>query len=140
MSNFIFIIPDDWTPISQELIDTIGAVQIDNWVKMADFYSLGAALREAGGPDFIPGGMPLPGKKSRLRHAARAGVLLDLQCALSASAAVRISAAAAVDGEFRANSTAGLRLSGRAELAARAEIAVGADVVDVVLEMLLYDA
>jgi len=53
MSNFIFIIPDDWTPISQELIDTIGAVQIDNWVKMADFYSLGAALREAGGPEYI---------------------------------------------------------------------------------------
>ena len=91
-------------------------------------------------PDFIPGGMPLPGKKSRLRHAARAGVLLDLRCAVAASAAVRIGAAAAVDGEFRAKSTAGLRLAGRAELAARAEIAVGADVVDVVLEMLLYDA
>jgi len=95
------------------LIDTIGAVQIDNWVKMADFYSLGAA---------------------------RAGVLLELHCAVSASATVRIGAAAAVDAGFRADSTAGLRISGRAELAARAEIAIAADVVDVVLEMLLLDA
>lgn len=53
MSNFIFVIPDDWTPISQEVIDTIGAGQIDNWVKMGDFYSLGVALREAGGPEYI---------------------------------------------------------------------------------------
>lgn len=91
-------------------------------------------------PDFIPGGIPAAGKKSRLRHAARAGVLLELHCAVSASATVRIGAAAAVDAGFRADSTAGLRLSGRAELAARAEIAIAADVVDVVLEMLLLDA
>lgn len=91
-------------------------------------------------PDFIPGGIPAAGKKSRLRHAARAAVLLELHCAVSASAAVRIGAAAAVDAVFRADSTVGLRLSGRAELAARAEIAIAADVVDVVLEMLLLDA
>lgn len=91
-------------------------------------------------PDFIPGGIPAAGKKSRLRHAARAGVLLELHCAVSASAAVRIGAAAAVDAGFLADCRAGLRLSGRAELAARAEIAIAADVVDVVLEMLLLDA
>lgn len=88
-------------------------------------------------PDFIPGGLPLPGRKSRLRHAARAGVLLDLRCSVSASAGLRIGAAAAVDAAARAYSTAGLRISGRAELAARADIAITADVVDVVLEMLL---
>ena len=87
--------------------------------------------------DFVPGGRPLPGKKSRLRHAARAGVLLDLHCAVSASAAVRIGAAAAVDAPVAARSTAGLRLSGRAELAALADISAAADVRDVVLEMLL---
>lgn len=53
MSSFLFIIPEGWTQISQELIDTIGAIQIDNWVKMADYYSLGRALREAGGPESI---------------------------------------------------------------------------------------
>ena len=50
MGCFLFIIPEGWTKISQELIDTIGAIQIDNWVKMADYYSLGQVLREAGGP------------------------------------------------------------------------------------------
>ncbi len=53
MGSFLFIIPEGWTQISQELIDTIGAIQIDNWVKMADYYSLGQALREAGGPESI---------------------------------------------------------------------------------------
>lgn len=53
MSNFIFIIPEGWTQISQELIDAIGAIQIDNWVKMADYYSLGQSLRENGGPEYI---------------------------------------------------------------------------------------
>lgn len=53
MSQFLFIIPEGWTQISQELVDTIGALQIDNWVKMADFYTLGQALREAGGPESI---------------------------------------------------------------------------------------
>ncbi len=53
MSNFLFIIPDGWTQISQEIIEQIGAIQIDNWVKMSDYYSLGQALREAGGPESI---------------------------------------------------------------------------------------
>lgn len=53
MSSFLSIIPEGWTQISQELIDVIGAIQIDNWVKMADYYSLGQALREAGGPESI---------------------------------------------------------------------------------------
>lgn len=53
MSNFLFIIPDGWTQISQEIIEQIGVIQIDNWVKMSDYYSLGQALREAGGPESI---------------------------------------------------------------------------------------
>lgn len=53
MSGFLFIIPEGWTQISQEMIDQIGAIQIDNWVKMADYYSLGQALREIGGPESI---------------------------------------------------------------------------------------
>jgi hypothetical protein len=53
MSGFLFIIPSGWTQISQEMIDQIGAIQIDNWVKMGDFYSLGQALREIGGPESI---------------------------------------------------------------------------------------
>lgn len=53
MSQFIFIIPEGWTRISQEIIDLLGAIQIDNWVKMADYYSLGQALREVGGPESI---------------------------------------------------------------------------------------
>lgn len=108
--------------------------------------SWGAAFGNAWGPrgatvsppaDVFPSGPALPGRKSRLRHAARAGVLLDLRCSVSASAGLRIGAAAAVDAAARAYSTAGLRISGRAELAARADIAITADVVDVVLEMLL---
>lgn len=53
MSNFLFVIPEGWTQISQEMIDQIGAIQIDNWVKMADYYSVGQALREIGGPESI---------------------------------------------------------------------------------------
>jgi hypothetical protein len=53
MSGFLFIIPSGWTQISQEMIDQIGANQIDSWVKMADYYSLGQALREIGGPESI---------------------------------------------------------------------------------------
>lgn len=53
MSEFVFIIPAGWTQISQEIIDQIGAIQIDNWVKMADYFTLGTALREAGGPESI---------------------------------------------------------------------------------------
>ncbi len=53
MSNFLFIIPDGWTQISQEIIEQIGVIQIDNWVKMSDYYPLGQALREAGGPESI---------------------------------------------------------------------------------------
>lgn len=53
MSGFIFIVPEGWTQISQEMIDQIGASQIAAWVGMADYYSLGTALREAGGPESI---------------------------------------------------------------------------------------
>lgn len=38
---------------SLTILDGHTAIQIDNWVKMADYYSLGQALREAGGPESI---------------------------------------------------------------------------------------
>lgn len=53
MSNFIFVIPEGWTRISQDMIDQIGANIIAGWVNMADYYSLGTALREVGGPESI---------------------------------------------------------------------------------------
>lgn len=53
MSQFLFVIPEGWTQISQEMIEQIGANQIDAWVKMSDYYTLGQALREAGGPESI---------------------------------------------------------------------------------------
>lgn len=53
MSDFLFVVPSGWNQISQEMIDQIGAIQIDNWVKAGDTYSLGTALREAGGPESI---------------------------------------------------------------------------------------
>lgn len=53
MSNFLLVIPEGWTHISQEMIDQIGANQIHDWVKMVDYYSLGTALREIGGPESI---------------------------------------------------------------------------------------
>ena len=37
MSNFLLVIPEGWTRISQEMIDQIGANQINDWVKMADY-------------------------------------------------------------------------------------------------------
>lgn len=53
MSEFVFIIPAGWTRISQDMIDLIGATLIDAWVKSGDYYSLGTALRENGGPESI---------------------------------------------------------------------------------------
>lgn len=53
MSGFIFVIPEGWTQISQEMIDQIGANTILGWVNMADYYSLGQALREIGGPENV---------------------------------------------------------------------------------------
>jgi hypothetical protein len=53
MSSFIFVIPEGWTQISQTMIDQIGANTIVGWVNMADYYSLGQALREIGGPESI---------------------------------------------------------------------------------------
>jgi hypothetical protein len=88
-------------------------------------------------PDFIPGGALLPGKRSRLRHAARADTALRLRCAISASARLALPAAVAVDAAAGLKSTAALRLSAMAEMAAGTGIAAGAEVRDEVLEMLL---
>lgn len=53
MSDFIFIVPEGWTQISQEMIDQIGANQILGWVQSSDYGTLGVALREIGGPESI---------------------------------------------------------------------------------------
>lgn len=88
-------------------------------------------------PDFIPGGRVQPGKKTRLRHAAIADGRLFLGCTVSASASLRIAAAAAVDVGAAIDSTASLRIGAAAEMTAGAAIEATADVRDVVLEMLL---
>lgn len=54
MSEFIFIIPPDWTRVSQELIDAVGGTNVvAGWVATSDIVTLRNALREAGGPEFI---------------------------------------------------------------------------------------
>ena len=53
MSDFLFIVPEGWTRIPQEMVDQIGAIGIDGWVKASDYGTLGAALREIGGPESI---------------------------------------------------------------------------------------
>ena len=53
MSEFLFVVPQGWTQISQEMIELVGANTIDEWVKRGDTYSLGTALREVGGPESI---------------------------------------------------------------------------------------
>ena len=53
MSEFLFVVPAGWTQISQEMIDQIGANKILGWVQMGDYYTLGQALREIGGPESI---------------------------------------------------------------------------------------
>jgi hypothetical protein len=53
MSGFLFVIPQGWTQIPQEIIDQIGANQILGWVQTSDYSTLGQALREAGGPESI---------------------------------------------------------------------------------------
>ena len=88
-------------------------------------------------PDFFPSGGLQPGKKSRLRHAARAETALRLRCAVSASARLALPASVAVDAGIDLNSSAALRLPASVEMAAGSAIEAGADVRDVVLEMLL---
>ena len=88
-------------------------------------------------PDVFPSGGLQPGKKSRLRHAARAETALRLRCAVSASARLALPASVAVDAATSLNSTASLRIGATAEMAAGTAIEAGADVRDVVLEMLL---
>lgn len=54
MSEFMFIIPSDWTRISQELIDAVGGTSVvAGWVNTSDIVTLRNALREAGGPEYI---------------------------------------------------------------------------------------
>lgn len=98
---------------------------------------IGLLARTAPLADRIPAGRWQPGKTSRLRHPARADVLLRLGCAVSVTAGLRLGAAAAVDAPLRLVSTAGMRLGAAAETRAATAIEATADVVDVVLEALL---
>lgn len=88
-------------------------------------------------PDHIPAGRWQPGKPSRLRHPARADILLRLGCAVSATAGLRLGASVAVDAPPQLISTAGLRLGAAAEARAITAIEASADMIDVVLEALL---
>lgn len=98
---------------------------------------IGLLARTVSLPDHIPAGRWQPGKKSRLRHPARADVLLRLGCAVSATAALRLGASVAVDAPQHIDSRAGLRLGATAEASAITAVEASADVVDVVLEALL---
>jgi hypothetical protein len=53
MGDFQFVIPEGWTQIPKEMVDQIGAIVIDGWVRTSDYGTLGAALREIGGPESI---------------------------------------------------------------------------------------
>lgn len=53
MSEFLFIIPEGWTKISQELIDQIGANEILSYISIGNYHGLGEALRALGGPESI---------------------------------------------------------------------------------------
>lgn len=98
---------------------------------------IGLLARTVSLPDHIPAGRWQPGKPSRLRHPARADVLLRLGCAVSASASLRLGSAVAVDAPNSLISTAGLRLGSSVETRVKADVEACADVVDVVLEALL---
>jgi len=98
---------------------------------------IGLLARTISLPDHIPAGRWQPGKPSRLRHPARAEVLLRLGCAVSASASLRLGGAVAVDMQKHLDSTVGLRLGAVAETRVETAVEASADVVDVVLEALL---
>lgn len=98
---------------------------------------IGLLARTVSLPDHIPAGRWQPGKPSRLRHPARADVLLRLGCAVYASASLRLGSAVAVDAPNSLISTAGLRLGSSVETRVKADVEACADVVDVVLEALL---
>lgn len=51
MSGFILVIPDDWTIIPRAMIDQLGINTIVVWIQTSDYYTLGQALREIGGPE-----------------------------------------------------------------------------------------
>jgi hypothetical protein len=88
-------------------------------------------------PDFIPGGLVQPGKKSRLRHTAHADTLLVLRCAVRSQARLVIPATVAVDLSASLDSSARLSLSAAAQMTAQPAITAEADARDVLLEMLL---
>lgn len=54
MSEFIFIVPSDWTAISAEVVDRVGANQVNYWINLPNLGLLDDALRAEGA---VPEGM-----------------------------------------------------------------------------------
>ena len=54
MSEFLFVIPSDWTIISNEVVDLVTASSINSWISVNNMTLLSDALREAG---VVPNGM-----------------------------------------------------------------------------------
>lgn len=54
MSEFIFIVPSDWTPISNVVVDLVGASQVNLWIALPNMTSLNEALQAQG---VVPEGM-----------------------------------------------------------------------------------
>ena len=54
MSEFLFIIPSDWTIVSNEVVDLVSASSILLWISLPNMALLDEALRAAG---VVPDGM-----------------------------------------------------------------------------------
>lgn len=76
----------------------------------------------------------------RQRHVTHCDVLLNLRCSIRSAATLRLGANAAVDWQISLKSQAALCLGANAEINAMPRIDSIAEVNDVVLEMMMYDA
>ena len=53
MSEFLFIIPEGWIKIPQEMLEQIGINEVTNFMATGNYHGLGEALRALGGPESI---------------------------------------------------------------------------------------
>lgn len=53
MSDFLFVVPQGWTQISQEMVDQIGVSEITNFMATSNYHGLGEAIRALGGVESI---------------------------------------------------------------------------------------
>lgn len=87
--------------------------------------------------DFYPSGRAQPGKKSRLRHQAKAGARLVLGVGIRSEARLVLATSVAVNLPPAAEITAGLCLGANAGIQAAPALEAAADCRDILLEMLL---